>query len=723
MPEQHLHQFVRRLRQSLRPEVGGLTDAQLLERFVASRDEAAFEVLVWRHGPMVLGACRRLLHQVQDAEDAFQATFLALARKAGSIGHREALAGWLHTTACRTAMRVRQRTAQHSRLQQLPEDLPARETGDELTADLRPVLDEEIARLPVKYRQPVILCYLQGKTTEEAARQLGCARGTICSRLSWARNRLRFRLTRRGLAWTTATLGTALAGETAQALPGGLVLRTLQGALGFAGGQATVGIAPQVVTLAEGVLKTMVLTKLKLAAVVVLLAGVAALGAGLVTQQVRAEKPNPAAIPELAAGDADALRLPAGMLAPIGIRVAEVRQRGAQKPRILRLPASTALDPNRLTRIRSRVSGEVLAIAKAVSGESLEIGNTFRVKTESQELRPGSMVRKGQLLALIRSPDVGSKKSELLDALVQLDLDKKRLKTREELWRNGSLPEDTLNKTRRDVQNDQNAADRAERTLRTWNIPDKEIEAVKEEARAIGKRGGQRDKDKERLWAKFELLAPRDGVIVERNINVGDSLADNTVNLFTIASLDRLLVFAQAPKEELPSLTALKPDERVWTVKTEMAAFADNALINTTVTVEGTIQEIGSLVGPFDQQTVPVKGIIDNPRGQFRPGQFVTVTITLPVPSGEMAVPASAVVEEGGKNFVFLQPDPKQLVYRQRRVLVVRRGPEVVHIRSPLSPQEERQGFQPLRPGDRIITGGAVELKALLDDLNAQEKR
>ena len=107
MANPQLHLFVRRLRHTLGPESGGMTDGQLLERFVSSRDEPAFEVLMWRHGPMVLGVCTRLLANEQDAEDVFQATFLTLARKADSIGNRDSLGGWLYTTACRAALRAR----------------------------------------------------------------------------------------------------------------------------------------------------------------------------------------------------------------------------------------------------------------------------------------------------------------------------------------------------------------------------------------------------------------------------------------------------------------------------------------------------------------------------------------------------------------------------------------------------------------------------------------
>src|SRR5262245_41192493 len=172
MAHEPLGMFIRQLRRMVGPpEGGGLTDAQLLERWVAGRDEAAFEVLLWRHGAMVLGVCRRLLADPHDVDDAFQATFLTLVRRAAAVRKREALAGWLYRVAYRVALRARGRRQQRA----------ARETGgvewlgadsesDFLWRDLRPVLDEEIQRLPDKYRSTFVLCHLQGLTNEEAAR-------------------------------------------------------------------------------------------------------------------------------------------------------------------------------------------------------------------------------------------------------------------------------------------------------------------------------------------------------------------------------------------------------------------------------------------------------------------------------------------------------------------------------------------------------------------------
>src|SRR5262249_34111246 len=160
------------------------TDRQLLQRFASGHDETAFTALVGRHGPMVLGVCRRVLHSIHDAEDAFQATFLVLARKAGSVRQPDALGNWLYGVAYRTALEARTRAAKRrARERELAEEPPVEPGGAIDWSDLRAVLDGEVNRLPDKYRSPFVLCYLEGRTNEEAARLLRCPKGTILSRL------------------------------------------------------------------------------------------------------------------------------------------------------------------------------------------------------------------------------------------------------------------------------------------------------------------------------------------------------------------------------------------------------------------------------------------------------------------------------------------------------------------------------------------------------------
>jgi RNA polymerase sigma factor (sigma-70 family) len=253
---------VRRL--AARPACG-VDDRQLLERFTAGRDEPAFAELVRRHGPMVLGVCRRVLHNAHDADDAFQATFLVLVRKAGSISKGESVGGWLHQVAHNLALKAREQAAARRRREHRPEKRSPADPLDEVTGrELLAVLDEELARLPQRNRAALVLCYLEGKTRDEAAQELGCSPGALKRRLEDGRALLRTRLERRGLTLpaallaagaTIATVSRALAAATAKAAAGraavpaevaGLVQGSLQaltvGKLGTVAGAILVGV-------------------------------------------------------------------------------------------------------------------------------------------------------------------------------------------------------------------------------------------------------------------------------------------------------------------------------------------------------------------------------------------------------------------------------------------------------------------------------------------------
>jgi RNA polymerase sigma factor (sigma-70 family) len=268
-----------------------LDDSQLLERFLRQRDEAAFEVLLWRHGPMVLGVCRRLLRHEQEVEDAFQAAFLTLVRKAGSISRRESLAGWLYQVSHRIALAARAGAVRRARLERAaPAHSASGPDPGPLWRDLRGVLDEEIGRLPEKYRLPVVLCHLEGKSCQEAAAEVGCPVGTLTSRLTRACQQLAGRLSRRGVMLPAGALTAALSAEAATAsLPPELVaatMRLLQA--GAAGGLTAAGVSGSAITLMEGVVRAMWLTKLKLTAAVVLSLGMLAGGTGWLAYRAQA---------------------------------------------------------------------------------------------------------------------------------------------------------------------------------------------------------------------------------------------------------------------------------------------------------------------------------------------------------------------------------------------------------------------------------------------------
>jgi RNA polymerase sigma-70 factor (ECF subfamily) len=261
----------------------GLTDAELLERFLTLREDSAFESLVRRHGPMVFGVCRRVLHHEQDAEDAFQATFLVLVRKAATIWPREMLPNWLFGVAYRTALAAKTAAVRRRLRERQVNPMPPTKASDQnLWPDLQPILDEELSHLPNKYRVPIVLCDLEGKSRQEAAQQLGWLPGTLSGRLARARSMLAKRLTRRGLTVSGAVLAASFGQNLASAnLPPSLLSSTVKASLMVAAGRAaTALISANVIALSQGVLRTMLMTKIKILAVVFLTLGVSIAGVG-----------------------------------------------------------------------------------------------------------------------------------------------------------------------------------------------------------------------------------------------------------------------------------------------------------------------------------------------------------------------------------------------------------------------------------------------------------
>ncbi len=321
MPGVRLGSVLRQLKQRVSAEhVGALSDGELLQAFVRHREEAAFSALVQRHGPLVLAVCRHVLKHEQDAEDAFQATFILLARHAGSIRTTQAVASWLYRVAFRTALKAgvnmaRRRSHENEYARSSPRaQAPA--DGRELEG----ILHEELKRLPEKYQAPLVLCGLQGRSGTEAARQLGWKEGTVRGRLTQARRLLQQRLARRGVE-LGAVLGAAAV--SGQAFAGTLLVRAVQAArLASAGKTALAGlVSARVLALVERVDRMLLLAKLQIFALLLLAASIVG-GAGLLAQQGEKAATPP---PKDAAPPARAVRvdrqgdpLPEGALARFG---------------------------------------------------------------------------------------------------------------------------------------------------------------------------------------------------------------------------------------------------------------------------------------------------------------------------------------------------------------------------------------------------------------------
>src|SRR5262245_37288798 len=287
-------QLIRRVVED--PQVRALPDRDLLQRFRSRHDEAAFHTLLLRHGPMVLDVCRGVLGDGPDAEDAFQATFLVLAHKAGSIRNGASLGCWLHGVAHRTALKVRARFAARQKHEaRAPVRQPVASPpsqggawgGDDLSwREVRQVLHEELGRIPERYRESLVLCYLEGATQPCAAARLGLAERTVRERLERGRELLRARLVRRGLGPAALLLAAAWPAALALAQPPALLVSgTVKGATLVAAAQGMAGsvISAKVIALSHEVLQTMVLTKLKNLAAVLLAVALAGTGTGLLT--------------------------------------------------------------------------------------------------------------------------------------------------------------------------------------------------------------------------------------------------------------------------------------------------------------------------------------------------------------------------------------------------------------------------------------------------------
>jgi RNA polymerase sigma factor (sigma-70 family) len=287
--------------------VSGLSDRQLLERFVSGGDEsahAAFTVLVQRHGPMVLRVCHNVLGDATDAQDAFQATFLVLVRRSGSIRRLESLGSWLYGVACRVAARARvesarRRAAERRGALRVVQAADSSAGEDPHPAEFGPVIQEEVERLPEKYRAVVALCYWQGLTHEQAAAQLGCPLGTVRSRLARARGKLHARLTRRGLAPLAAVVAATLESRSTSAahlavVPNTLLNSTVQASSKVAAGRALSDVvSTSIAVLTQNVLRSLLMMKLKTVALVLVALG--AFGASLAAFQAEPPKSPPTA--------------------------------------------------------------------------------------------------------------------------------------------------------------------------------------------------------------------------------------------------------------------------------------------------------------------------------------------------------------------------------------------------------------------------------------------
>ena len=399
----------------------------------------------------------------------------------------------------------------------------------------------------------------------------------------------------------------------------------------------------------------------------------------------------------LAPGSTNKLELSQELVASLGMRT--VQAKSAESHDHLNLSGSLILDSNRSVRVHARFAGEVVLI-----------GNTQPSRPDGtlgdpRPLRLGDRVKKGQLLAVIWSKDVGEKKSDLVDALSRRFLDDAQLKSLRSLGKD-VIAQREVRKAERDLEADIIEVDRVERTLRSWRLTEEEIDVVRAEAKKIHAGVVESDIAIDKSWAEVEVRSPFEGVILEKNIVPGD-IIDTNLDLYKIADLSVLGVMANVYEEDLPAIDSLKPEERRWTV------FLKSQL--NTPGISGTFDLIVNIVDP-NQHTAAVMGWLDNRDGRLLVGQFITAVIDLPAPRGEVVLPDTALVQDGSQCVVFIASDEKGLEVTRRNVALIDRGQNVAYIRTEPTPEELAQGCQPLKPGEWVVASGSIELDGALEN-------
>ncbi len=362
---------------------------------------------------------------------------------------------------------------------------------------------------------------------------------------------------------------------------------------------------------------------------------------------VAAPRSSPALPASDRQGSVPTVQLTAEERQALGIETTAVQS--SSRPQALRMPATTALDPDALAHVHARFAGEVVAVKAALGGH----------------------VQKGDPLAVLWCKDLGEKKSELIDARSLLALNKDVLEHTRAAYEEGAVPERSLRQAERDYEASRIAADRAYHTLLSWRLTKKEIDAIGKESEAD--------------WPKVVVESPITGTVVEKNVVPGE-LVDPTVNLFVLADLSRLSIWAYAYEDALLKLHV----GDAWTV----TLAAQPGLV-----LHGKIQVIGAVVDPT-QHTATVQGTIPNPGEKLRAGMFAAATVSLPPDPNQVMVPTTALVDAGDHTFVYVQSPRQPDEFERHEVQIRERLPSETLLTAGV------------KPGDEVVSRGALELDA-----------
>ena len=410
------------------------------------------------------------------------------------------------------------------------------------------------------------------------------------------------------------------------------------------------------------------------------------------TEPTTMREPEPA--DRLGRSGSNGIVVPQAIAQRMNLRTAVV----AEPTRPIHLPplqGCLALNNNNLWRLHSRFAGEVVSIGSEPSGPDAPTASAS-LQSTPRIPRVGDRVKAGDLLAVVWSKELGEKKSELVDAISKLRMEERTLLKLHEAFLSGSVPERSWREAERNVESDRIAVDRAERTLRSWRLTESEIAAIRAEADQLSEPGSPRP-DSSR-WARVSVLAPHDGVILEKNIAVGD-IVDTAADLFKIGDLSDLAIWVHVYEEDLPLLQAMT---QPIPCSVATANHADPMH-------SGVLESISPMIDS-SQHTALVTGRIRNPDGLLKIGQFVAVSVTFTVSPDELELPVDAVVEDGRESIVFIQSTGDETRFVRTPVRVTRRFRDGVCVRADGS----------VRIGDRVVTSGSLLLHDAMDDLPAR---
>jgi RND family efflux transporter MFP subunit len=636
----------------------GLSDGQLLERYLRLRGEdaaeAAFRALVERHGPMVLRACRGVLHDVHAAEDAFQATFLVLARKARSIRQRESVASWLFGVARRVATRAdaqRKRRASLERQGVAMAEAEANAWSVDHPPEPTPEVQEEVDRLPERYRAPIVLCYLEGLTQEEAAIRLRLPASTVRVRLMRARSRLRDRLTRRGLA--PAVLAAVSAGRAEAAVPAPLVEETIKAAVRVAVGRAA-GVSAPVAALVEGVMRAMFLAKLKTAAALLaalMLASLAMISSLAGSTPPRQDPP--------AANDR-----PAGAKAPPKAEGPEVTVATAKRSRLERkshqpgtLVAFDSADlyakvSGYLTSLRvdigSRVKrGEVLAeIYEPELVSAVEKARAEFVRAKVRISKAQAAVQVAQAAVEVEQAKVQAATAALEEAEARAQPQKRKLENARGMAQRKVVSQDEVGMAADEYLSSLAGSKTARSQLLVARAAEAEARAKIVAAQAdvdeakseleIAKAGLDQA---QAMQAYTRIVSPYDGIVTRRNYHVGALVgpanAANVAPIATVVRSDVMRVVVPVPENDAPYLDL-----------GDRATVRIDALGARGV-YQGVISRSAYAIDP-KARSLLVETDLPNRDGLLRPGQSAQVEISLETRENVLTIPTSAII---GRHF------------------------------------------------------------------------